>query len=66
MFCWITFLGGVLIMMGQHSRLEALWFTGLRPDQEIRTTPCFPRIATVEGQSYQAVSPSDYPGIIEM
>jgi hypothetical protein len=35
MFCWITFLGGVLIMMGQHSRLEALWFTGLRPDQGI-------------------------------
>ena len=26
MFCWITILGGVLIMMGQHSRSEALFY----------------------------------------
>ena len=25
MFCWITILGGVLIMMGQHDRSEALF-----------------------------------------
>jgi transposase len=25
MLCWITILGGVLIMMGQHSRWEALF-----------------------------------------
>src|SRR6202035_2777691 len=26
MFCWITILGGVLIMMGQHTRSEALFY----------------------------------------
>ena len=26
MLCWITILGGVLIMMGQHSRSEALFY----------------------------------------
>jgi hypothetical protein len=26
MLCWIAILGGVLIMMGQHSRSEALFY----------------------------------------
>ena len=26
MLCWITILGGVLIMMGQHSHSEALFY----------------------------------------
>ncbi len=26
MLCWITILGGVLIMMGRHSRSEALFY----------------------------------------
>ncbi len=26
MFCWITILGGVLIMMGCHDRSEALFY----------------------------------------
>jgi hypothetical protein len=26
MLCWITILGGLLIMMGQHSRSEALFY----------------------------------------
>jgi len=26
MLCWITIVGGALIMMGQHSRSEALFY----------------------------------------
>jgi len=26
MLCWITILGGALVMMGQHSRSEALFY----------------------------------------
>ena len=26
MLCWITILGGLLIMMGQHARSEALFY----------------------------------------
>jgi hypothetical protein len=33
MHCWITILGGVLIMMGQHSRSEALFYYFRREDQ---------------------------------
>src|ERR1700686_1267378 len=33
MFCWITILGGVLIMMGQHSRSEALFYYFRLEDQ---------------------------------
>jgi hypothetical protein len=36
MLCWITILGGVLIMMGQHSRSEALFYYFRLEDQEIR------------------------------
>jgi transposase len=33
MLCWITILGGVLIMMGQHSRSEALFYYFRLEDQ---------------------------------
>jgi transposase len=33
MFCWITILGGVLIMMGQHPRSEALFYYFRLEDQ---------------------------------
>jgi transposase len=33
MRCWITILGGVLIMMGQHSRSEALFYYFRLEDQ---------------------------------
>jgi transposase len=33
MFCWITILGGALIMMGQHSRSEALFYYFRLEDQ---------------------------------
>jgi transposase len=33
MFCWITILGGVLIMMGQHDRSEALFYYFRLEDQ---------------------------------
>jgi transposase len=33
MFCWITILGGLLIMMGQHSRSEALFYHFRLEDQ---------------------------------
>jgi len=33
MLCWITILGGVLIMMGQHSRSEALFYYFRLDDQ---------------------------------
>jgi hypothetical protein len=33
MFCWITILGGVLIMMGQNSRSEALFYHFRLEDQ---------------------------------
>jgi hypothetical protein len=33
MFCWITILGGVLTMMGQHSRSEALFYYFRLEDQ---------------------------------
>jgi hypothetical protein len=33
MLCWITILGGVLIMMGQHNRSEALFYYFRREDQ---------------------------------
>jgi len=33
MLCWITTLGGVLIMMGQHARLEALFYYFRLEDQ---------------------------------
>ena len=26
MLCWITIVGGALVMMGQHSRFEALFY----------------------------------------
>jgi hypothetical protein len=32
-FCWITILGGVLIVMGQHSRSEALFCYSRLEDQ---------------------------------
>jgi hypothetical protein len=33
MLCWITILGGMLIMMGQHSRSEALFYYFRLEDQ---------------------------------
>jgi len=33
MFCWITILGGALIMMGQHDRSEALFYYFRLEDQ---------------------------------
>src|SRR5260370_5549270 len=33
MLCWITILGGVLIMMGRHSRSEALFYYFRLEDQ---------------------------------
>src|SRR5216684_1095221 len=33
MFCWITILGGALIMMGQHARSEALFYYFRLEDQ---------------------------------
>ena len=33
MFCWITILGGALIMMGQRSRSEALFYYFRLEDQ---------------------------------
>jgi hypothetical protein len=33
MLCWITILGGALIMMGQHSRSEALFYYFRLEDQ---------------------------------
>ena len=33
MFCWITILGGVLIMMGEQSRSEALFYYFRLEDQ---------------------------------
>jgi hypothetical protein len=33
MFCWITILGGVLIMMGCHDRSEALFYYFRLEDQ---------------------------------
>src|SRR6266403_4952426 len=33
MLCWILILGGVLIMMGQHSRSEALFYYFRLEDQ---------------------------------
>jgi transposase len=33
MLCWITILGGVLIMMGQHTRSEALFYYFRLEDQ---------------------------------
>src|SRR6058998_2319528 len=33
MLCWITIFGGVLIMMGQHSRSEALFYYFRLEDQ---------------------------------
>ncbi len=33
MLCWITILGGVLIMMGQHDRSEALFYYFRLEDQ---------------------------------
>ena len=33
MLCWITIVGGVLIMMGQHSRSEALFYYFRLEDQ---------------------------------
>src|SRR5512141_2014664 len=33
MFCWITILGGVLIMMGQHDRSEAVFYYFRLEDQ---------------------------------
>src|SRR5713226_1920869 len=33
MLCWIAILGGVLIMMGQHSRSEALFYYFRLEDQ---------------------------------
>ena len=33
MLCWITILGGVLIMMGQHARSEALFYYFRLEDQ---------------------------------
>jgi len=33
MLCWITILGGVLSMMGQHSRSEALFYYFRLDDQ---------------------------------
>jgi hypothetical protein len=33
MLCWITILGGVLIMMGQHDRSEALFYYFRMEDQ---------------------------------
>jgi hypothetical protein len=37
MLCWITILGGVLIMMGQHSRSEALLYY-LRLEDQVPET----------------------------
>ncbi len=33
MLCWISILGGLLIMMGQHARAEALFYYFRREDQ---------------------------------
>jgi hypothetical protein len=33
MLCWITILGGALIMMGQHDRSEALFYYFRLEDQ---------------------------------
>jgi len=33
MLCWMTILGGALIMMGQHSRSEALFYYFRLEDQ---------------------------------
>ena len=33
MFCWITILGGVLMMMGCHDRSEALFYYFRLEDQ---------------------------------
>jgi hypothetical protein len=35
MLCWITILGGVLIMMGQHSRSEALFYYADSPTVDL-------------------------------
>ena len=37
MLCWITILEGVLIMMGQHSRSEALFYCFRLDDQVLET-----------------------------
>jgi hypothetical protein len=37
MLCWIAILGGVLIMMGQHSRSEALFYYFRLEDQTPET-----------------------------
>jgi len=37
MLCWITILGSVLIMMGQHSRSEALFYY-LRLEDQVPET----------------------------
>lgn len=34
MLCWIAILGGVLLMMGQHSRSEAR-FSYFRPEDQV-------------------------------
>ncbi|HVH87201.1 MAG TPA: hypothetical protein VM912_10785 [Terriglobales bacterium] len=33
MFCWISILGGLLIMMGHHARSEALFYYFRLEDQ---------------------------------
>ena len=33
MFCWISIFGGLLIMMGQHDRSEALFYYFRLEDQ---------------------------------
>jgi hypothetical protein len=40
MLCWITILGGVLIMMEQHSRSEALFYYFRLEDQIQRIIYC--------------------------
>jgi transposase len=37
MFCWISILGGLLIMMGQHDRSEALFYYFRLEDQAPET-----------------------------
>jgi len=45
MLCCITILGGVLIMMGQHSRSEALFYY-FRLEDQVRIIYCGSSIST--------------------
>jgi len=38
MLCWILIVGGLLIMMGQHDRSEALFYYFRLEDQESKST----------------------------